>query len=87
MRDSYIAAGGRVEDADLFSTAADERWIDTHILDDLAETKLAAHAEALREREGLGEVRIVTGARIPYQAVDVVAFSAAGLNVRQQRRR
>ncbi|MBU2168953.1 MAG: chromosome partitioning protein ParB, partial [Alphaproteobacteria bacterium] len=65
-RDSYIAAGGRVEDADLFSTAADERWIDTHILDDLAETKLAAQAEALREREGLGEVRIVTGARIPY---------------------
>ncbi|MDE0947782.1 MAG: chromosome partitioning protein ParB, partial [Sphingobium sp.] len=41
-------------------------WIDTHILDDLAETKLAAQAEALREREGLGEVRIVTGARIPY---------------------
>lgn len=65
-RDSYIAAGGRVEDADLFSTAADERWIDTHILDDLAETKLAAQAEALRQREGLGEVRIVTGARIPY---------------------
>ncbi|CAN5398988.1 hypothetical protein BH11PSE5_BH11PSE5_26180 [soil metagenome] len=65
-RDSYIAAGGHVEDADLFSTAADERWIDTHILDDLAETKLAAQAEALRQREGLGEVRIVTGARIPY---------------------
>ena len=65
-RDAYIAAGGRVEDADLFSTAADERWIDTHILDELAEAKLTAQAEAIREREGLGEVRVVAGARIPY---------------------
>jgi ParB family chromosome partitioning protein len=65
-RDAYIAVGGRVEDADLFSTAADERWIDTHILDELAEAKLTEQAEAIREREGLGEVRIVTGARIPY---------------------
>lgn len=65
-RDAYIAAGGRVEDADLFSTAADERWIDTHILDELAEAKLTAQAEAIREREGLGQVRVVAGARIPY---------------------
>jgi len=65
-RDAYIAAGGRVEDADLFSTAADERWIDTHILDELAEAKLTAQAEAIREREGLGEVRVVAGAHIPY---------------------
>ena len=65
-RDAYIVAGGRVEDADLFSTAADERWIDTHILDELAEAKLTAQAEAIREREGLGEVRVVAGARIPY---------------------
>ncbi|NKJ02450.1 ParB/RepB/Spo0J family partition protein [Novosphingobium sp. SG707] len=65
-RDAYIAAGGRVEDADLFSTAADERWIDTHILDELAEARLAAEAELIRQREGIGEVRIVTGQRIPY---------------------
>lgn len=65
-RDAYLAAGGRVEDADLFSTAADERWIDTHILDELAEAKLAAQAEAIRDREGLGEVRVVAGERIPY---------------------
>lgn len=65
-RDAYIAAGGRVEDADLFSTAADERWIDTHVLDDLADARLAAEAELIREREGIGEVRIVAGQRIPY---------------------
>ncbi|QNG43565.1 ParB/RepB/Spo0J family partition protein [Sphingobium yanoikuyae] len=65
-RDAYLEAGGRVEDADLFSTAADERWIDTHILDELAEAKLAAQAEAIREREGLGEVRVIAGERVPY---------------------
>ncbi|MGB3931781.1 MAG: ParB/RepB/Spo0J family partition protein [Sphingobium sp.] len=65
-RDAYLEAGGRVEDADLFSTAADERWIDTHILDQLAEAKLAAQAEAIREREGLGEVRVIAGERVPY---------------------
>ncbi len=65
-RDAYIAAGGRVEDADLFSTAADERWVDTHILDELADRKLLAEAEAIRMREGLGEVRVVAGPRIPY---------------------
>ncbi|MDE8652309.1 ParB/RepB/Spo0J family partition protein [Novosphingobium album (ex Liu et al. 2023)] len=65
-RDAYLADGGRVEDADLFSTAADERWIDTHILDALAEARLAAEAEAIREREGLGEVRAVASGRVPY---------------------
>ena len=65
-RGAYIAAGGRVEDADLFSTAADERWVDTHILDELADRKLLAEAEAIRTREGLGEVRVVAGPRIPY---------------------
>ncbi|HEX7781211.1 MAG TPA: ParB/RepB/Spo0J family partition protein [Sphingobium sp.] len=65
-RDAYIAAGGRVEDADLFSTAADERWVDTHILDELAERKLLAEAAAIQTREGLGEVRVVAGPRIPY---------------------
>lgn len=64
--DAYIASGGRVEDADLFSTAADERWIDTHILDELAEARLTAEAELIRQREGIGEVRIVTSQRIPY---------------------
>ncbi|HEX7782748.1 MAG TPA: ParB/RepB/Spo0J family partition protein [Sphingobium sp.] len=65
-RDAYIAAGGRVEDADLFSTAADERWVDTHILDALADTKLLAEAQAIQEREGLGEVRVIADSRIPY---------------------
>ncbi|WP_395335597.1 ParB/RepB/Spo0J family partition protein [Novosphingobium sp. BL-8H] len=67
-RDAYIAAGGRVEDEDLFSTATDERWIDTHILDDLATEKLAAQAEAIRQREGLREVRVVAAEHVPYMA-------------------
>ncbi|QSR19475.1 ParB/RepB/Spo0J family partition protein [Novosphingobium sp. KA1] len=67
-RDAYIAAGGRVEDQDLFSTATDERWIDTHILDDLAAEKLAAQAEAIRQREGLGEIRVVAAEHVPYMA-------------------
>ena len=67
-RDAYIAAGGRVEDQDLFSIATDERWIDTHILDDLAAEKLAAQAEAIRQREGLGEVRVVAAEHVPYMA-------------------
>ena len=65
-RDAYLAAGGRVEDADLFSTQADERWIDTHIVDELADARLAERAEAIREREGYGEVRGVAAPRVPY---------------------
>ncbi|SER14911.1 ParB/RepB/Spo0J family partition protein [Sphingobium sp. YR768] len=89
-RDTYIAAGGRVEDADLFSTAADERWIDTHILDELAEAKLIAQAEAIREREGLGEVRIVTGVRIPYMetyALQPLTGAAEPLTQEQEARK
>ena len=89
-RDAYIAAGGRVEDADLFSTAADERWIDTHILDELAEAKLIAQAEAIREREGLGEVRVVTGVRIPYMetyALQPLTGAAEPLTQEQEARK
>lgn len=89
-RDAYLAAGGRVEDADLFSTAADERWIDTHILDQLAEVELAAQAEAIREREGLGEVRVVTGTTVPYMetyALRPLAGTAEPLSEVQQARK
>ncbi|KMS56028.1 chromosome partitioning protein ParB [Novosphingobium barchaimii LL02] len=67
-RDAYVGAGGRVEDRDLFSAATDERWIDTHILDDLAAEKLAAQAEVIRQPEGLGEVRVVAAEHPPYMA-------------------
>ncbi|WCT80106.1 ParB/RepB/Spo0J family partition protein [Novosphingobium humi] len=89
-RDAYIAAGGRVEDADLFSTAADERWIDTHILDELAEARLAAEAELIRQREGIGEVRIVTGQRIPYMetyALEPITGVAAPLTDEEENRK
>jgi ParB family chromosome partitioning protein len=65
-RDAYIGAGGRVEDQDLFSTSTDERWLDTHILDDLATEKLAVQAEAIRQRAGLGEVRVIAAEHVPY---------------------
>ncbi|RYM09268.1 ParB/RepB/Spo0J family partition protein [Sphingobium cupriresistens] len=89
-RDAYLAAGGRVEDADLFSTAADERWIDTHILDELAEAKLAAQAQAIRDREGLGEVRVVTGTQVPYMetyALRPLTGTAEPLSEEQQARK
>ena len=64
-REPYIYAGGRI-DQDLFSDAESERWLDTHIVDRLAEERLAAAAEAIRAREGYGEVRIVSAAHVPY---------------------
>lgn len=64
-REAYVAAGGRI-DADLFSDDASEMWIDGDILDHLAEERLAAAAEALREREGYGQIRAVAASHIPY---------------------
>ncbi|WP_447953948.1 chromosome partitioning protein ParB [Sphingopyxis chilensis] len=64
-REDYVAAAGRI-DADLFSDDATEMWIDGDILDHLAEQKLAAAAEAIREREGFAEIRAVPTSHIPY---------------------
>lgn len=64
-RDAYVAAGGRIED-DLFSDAASERWIDTQILDALADQKLTEAAEVIRQREGFGEIRVVAASHVPY---------------------
>jgi len=64
-RDAYVAAGGRIEE-DLFSDASSERWLDTQILDELAEQKLAEAAEAIRQREGFGEIRAVAATHVPY---------------------
>ncbi|CCA93071.1 MULTISPECIES: ParB/RepB/Spo0J family partition protein [Novosphingobium] len=64
-RDDYVAAGGRI-DADLFSDDATEMWIDGDILDHLAEEKLTAAAEAIRQREGFAEIRAVPASHIPY---------------------
>jgi ParB family chromosome partitioning protein len=64
-RDDYVAAGGRI-DADLFSDDATEMWIDGDILDHLAEEKLAAAAEAIRQREGFAEIRAVSASHVSY---------------------
>lgn len=64
-RDAYLAAGGRI-DKDLFSDADSESWLDTQIVDRLAEEALAAAAEAIRERNGFQEVRAVPATHVPY---------------------
>lgn len=64
-REDYVAAGGRI-DADLFSDDATEMWIDGDILDHLAEEKLAAAAEAIRQREGFAEIRAVPASHVSY---------------------
>lgn len=64
-RDAYIATGGRI-DRDLFSDADTEAWLDTHIVDQLAEAQLTAAAVAVRERDGFAEVRIVAATHVPY---------------------
>lgn len=64
-RDAYLAAGGRI-DADLFSDETSERWLDTHIVDHIAEEKLAAAAAAIQAREGYSQVRTVAASHVPY---------------------
>ena len=64
-REDYVAAGGRVE-SDLFTDDATEIWIDGDILDHLAEEKLAAAAEVIRQREGFAEIRAVPASHISY---------------------
>lgn len=64
-RDAYVEAGGRI-DKDLFSDANSESWLDTHIVDRLAEEALNAAAETIRERDGFHEVRAVASTHIPY---------------------
>lgn len=63
--EAYRAAGGRIEQ-DLFSDAATERWLDGDIVERLAEEALHKAAEALRERDGFAEVRIVAATSVPY---------------------
>lgn len=64
-REDYVAAGGKIE-SDLFTDDATEMWIDGDILDHLAEEKLAAAAEAIRQREGFAEIRAVPASHISY---------------------
>ncbi|MEN2790225.1 ParB/RepB/Spo0J family partition protein [Sphingomonas oligophenolica] len=64
-RDAYLAAGGRI-DKDLFSDADSESWLDTHIIDSLAEEALSTAAAAIRERDGFQDVRIVPATHVPY---------------------
>lgn len=64
-RDAYIGAGGKV-DIDLFTDSSTERWVDGDVLDRLAAEKLAAAAEAIREREGFADVRVVPSTHLSY---------------------
>ncbi|MDB5687264.1 MAG: chromosome partitioning protein ParB family, partial [Rhizorhabdus sp.] len=64
-REAYLAAGGRI-DRDLFSDSDSESWLDTHIVDRLAEEALTAAAERVRGREGYAEVRLVAATHVPY---------------------
>jgi len=67
-REAYEEAGGRI-DSDLFSSTETETWLDGDIVDRLAEEQLIAAAEALRERDGYGEVRTVVGLQVPYMEI------------------
>lgn len=64
-REAYIAAGGRI-DEDLFSDETTQRWIDTQIVDELAGYRMAEAAQAVRQRDGFGDVRPIVAARVPY---------------------
>ena len=64
-REAYLAAGGRI-DRDLFSDADSESWLDTHIVDSLAEEALAGAAAAIRERDGFHDVRVIPATHVPY---------------------
>ena len=66
-RESYLAAGGRI-DSDLFTDNSTEMWIDGDLLGQLASAKLAQAAEAIQEREGFGEIRVVPTTHIAYSA-------------------
>ena len=56
--DAYVAAGGKIE-RDLFSEAADDRWIDVEIAHQLAATKMEAEAERLAAETGLAWINPV----------------------------
>ena len=64
-RDAYIAAGGRIE-SDLFSDQVNEIWLDGDVVERLVEQTLAAAAQAIREREGFAEVRVMPATHMPW---------------------
>ncbi|MEJ7933855.1 ParB/Srx family N-terminal domain-containing protein [Sphingobium sp. AN558] len=64
-REAYVAAGGRL-DVDLFSSAATEIWLDGGLVEELAEQALASAAEAIRDREGFAQIRVVPSTMIPW---------------------
>lgn len=56
--DAYVAAGGKIE-RDLFSEAADDRWVDVEIAHQLAGAKMEAEAERLAAETGLAWINPV----------------------------
>lgn len=55
-RDAYLAAGGRIE-RELFDDEASESWIDTALLEDLAQTAMEEAASKTAAEHGLAWVR------------------------------
>ncbi|MDJ0277699.1 ParB/RepB/Spo0J family partition protein [Sphingomonas sp. 2R-10] len=87
-RDAYIAADGRF-DSDLYTDAENERWLDTHIVDRLAEEALLKTAGEIQAREGYAEVRTVSSTIVPYMetyALDTVEGEREPLTSGQQQR-
>lgn len=70
-RDAYLAASGRI-DGDLFSDNASENWIDSDLVETLAQERMEAAAAALQSREGFGELRVVCQSRVPYMETIVL---------------
>ncbi|WP_342250301.1 ParB/RepB/Spo0J family partition protein [Sphingomonas sp. OTU376] len=64
-RDAYLAAGGRI-DSDLFSDCSNESWLDGELVERLAEEALATAADAIRQREGFAEVRVLSASYLPW---------------------
>lgn len=56
--DAYVEAGGTIE-RDLFSEAADDRWVDVEIAHKLAATKMEAEAKRLATEAGLAWINPV----------------------------
>lgn len=64
-REAYVGAGGRI-DRDLFANENDESWIDSQIIEQLAQAKLEEAAEQLATSEGLAFVTPVIATHVPY---------------------
>jgi len=87
-REIYLAAGGRIE-GDLFSAQENGCWIDSEIVEQLAQERMDATAEAMRSTEGFGELRVICEGRVPYMTVmdlEVIEADPAPLTQAEEER-